>query len=173
MANGKNNVTYIYSKTLSFYCLYVAMWRSQSETLKVCVGWETKRQSWVWTRSHERRQGISRPGQTWGNEGNIDLAQNISLQDNHYIINDNFLQSVYSHLNICLTKQISDTADIDPITPMSTQTSASYIQNWSIFDLKNRVLGGKSGVWVRAGHAVADFGELHISTQTTLLLLLS
>ena len=76
-------------------------------------------------RSHERRQDISRPGQTWGNEGNIDLAQNISLQDNHYIINDNFLQSVYSHLNICLTKQISDTADIDPITPMSTQTSAS------------------------------------------------
>ena len=42
MANGKNNVTYIYSKTLSFYCLYVAMWRSQSETLKVYVGWRLR-----------------------------------------------------------------------------------------------------------------------------------
>ena len=59
MANDKNNVTYIYSKTLSFYCSYVAMWRSQSETLKVYVGWRLrgKVESEQVTRSQDPMRG--------------------------------------------------------------------------------------------------------------------
>ena len=38
---------------------------------------------------------------------------------------DFFLQNNYSHFNFCLTKQISDTPGIDPVAPLSAQTSAS------------------------------------------------